>query len=90
MRTNAKWNVMKTSKFLPVLQRAREEGRDCKTLDKNPLNKYSIEKPKNHLIFHKKVAIQSNIKYDNVRVTGAFLPHLIGVWPIKLYHFLRE
>ena len=26
-------------------------------------------------------AIQSNIKYDNVSVTGIFLPRLTGVWP---------
>ena len=26
-----------------------------------------------------------HIKYDNVRVTGAFLPHVIGIWPCFLY-----
>ena len=26
-------------------------------------------------------AIQSNIKYGNVRVTGAFRPRVIGIWP---------
>ena len=25
-------------------------------------------------------AIHSNVNYDNVRVTGVILPHLIGVW----------
>ena len=31
-------------------------------------------------------AMQSNIKYYNVRVRGEFLPRLIGIWPC-LTHF---
>lgn len=28
--------------------------------------------------------MQLDIKYDNVRVTGAFILHLIGIWPCSL------
>ena len=34
--------------------------------------------------------IQSYIKYDHVKVTGAFLPRLIGVWPRYFSSFLTK